>query len=206
MDLHTTEMTARFRAAVEQFRTAEPSAEAERLSLEQLVQMHGAESAHVLMLLMALITMVPLAGAGNIMGFGMLALAWTAWVQGQPLRLPRRVGTLSLSPRWSDRTLSTLAWIYEAADQHLRPRWSPLLHRVLRYWWSAWVALMVFIIFLPIPMGNVLPSVCVMLISLGWMFRDGVAMLLSMFVGLVAVTYSVVVGGGAFLAVWRVFT
>ena len=53
---------------------------------------------------------------------------------------------------------------------------------------------MALIIFLPIPLGNVLPSLCLIAMSLGWMFRDGLAMLASAVVGSGAVAFAVAFG------------
>jgi hypothetical protein len=54
-----------------------------------------------------------------------------------------------------------------------------------------WIALMGVVIFLPLPLGNLLPSLSLILLSLGWMFRDGVALLLSTAAGVAAVAYVV---------------
>lgn len=40
--------------------------------------------------------------------------------------------------------------------------------------------------FLPIPFGNGLPSLSLVALSLGWMFRDGVALVLSTLLGVSA--------------------
>jgi hypothetical protein len=53
---------------------------------------------------------------------------------------------------------------------------------------------MAFLIFLPIPFGNVLPGVSLMLFSLAWMFRDGVVLLLSKVVGVGAAGFALAFG------------
>jgi hypothetical protein len=47
------------------------------------------------------------------------------------------------------------------------------------------------VIFLPLPLGNVLPALSLILLSLGWMFRDGLALLLSCAIGAAALAYVV---------------
>lgn len=42
-----------------------------------------------------------------------------------------------------------------------------------------------------LPLGNVLPSLSLVLLGLGWMFRDGLAMLLATVVGVAAVGFAV---------------
>jgi hypothetical protein len=77
-----------------------------------------------------------------------------------------------------------------------------LSHHKSRGWWALWIALMAALIFLPLPLGNVLPGTSLMLLSLGWLFRDGLALLLSAATGMVGVGYAVSVAHLA-LAAWQ---
>ena len=104
------------------------------------------------------------------------------------------LGTLSLNERWSGRCLHGLAWMYESSQRFMRPRWTWLSHAGTRAWWGAWIALMGLVIFVPLPLGNVLPGLSLVLLSLGWMFRDGLALLLSTLTGLAGVVYGVSMG------------
>lgn len=166
--------------------------DAARLSLSELMALHGEASIHVLLLLMALLSMVPLAGAGNVMGLGMLCIAWAWCQQRAAVHLPARVGAVRLNARWSRRCLGLLLWLYEVAARCLRPRWGMWSHPWTRYGWSVWITLMVAVIYLPLPLGNVLPSLSLVLMSLGWMFRDGLALLLSTLFGASALAYTVI--------------
>jgi hypothetical protein len=137
---------------------------------------------------------LPVAGAGTVMSVGIWVVAWS-WVHArEPLSLPPRLGQLSLNERWSGRCLHGLAWMYEASQRCLRPRWAWLSHEGTRAWWGAWIALMGLVIFVPLPLGNVLPSLSLVLLSLGWMFRDGLALLLCTVTGFAGVAYGLSVG------------
>jgi len=182
---------------------AQTAPEQARLSLADLMALHGAASSPVLLLLMALLTLVPLAGAGNVLGLGMLVIAWAWCHQHDAVRLPPRVGAVRLNARWSGRSLSVLLWLYEGAARCLRPRWGGLLHPWTRYGWSVWIALMVAVIYLPLPLGNVLPSLSLVLMSLGWIFRDGLALVLSTVLGASAMAYTVFLWQVAELAIQR---
>lgn len=173
-----------------------------RLSLRDLLQLHGEGSGAVLLMLMALLSIVPVAGAGTVLSLGIFALAW-AWLRGRDsLQLPERLAALQLSETWSRRCLHSLAWTYERAERWLRPRWTALSHQRTRVWWALWIALMAALIFLPLPLGNLLPSTSLMLLSLGWLFRDGLALLLSAATGVAGVGYAVSVGHLA-VAAWQ---
>lgn len=173
-----------------------------RLSLRELLHLHGEASGAVLLMLMALLSTLPIAGAGTVLSLGILALAW-AWLRGHDtLPLPDPLGRLTLNETWTRRCLHGLAWTYERADRWLRPRWSALSHARSRFWWALWIALMAALIFLPLPLGNVLPGTSLMLLSLGWLFRDGIALLLSAAAGAAGVGYAISVGHLAFAA-WQ---
>lgn len=161
-----------------------------RLDLAELLRLHGDSSTAVVLLLMALLTVVPIAGAGTVLSLGILAIGW-GWARGHDsMNLPSRLGALSLNERWTGRCLHGLAWVYEQANRWLRPRWSVWSHGATRWGWGAWIALMAAVIFLPLPLGNVLPSLSLILLSLGWMFRDGLALMASALVGGAALLYT----------------
>lgn len=161
-----------------------------RLNLAELLQLHGDNSTAVVLMLMALLTVVPIAGAGTVLSLGIVVIAW-GWARGHDsVDLPDRLGALSLNERWTSRCLHGLAWMYEQANRWLRPRWTLWSHSATRWCWAVWIALMAAVIFLPLPLGNVLPSLSLILLSLGWMFRDGLALMGSALVGSAALAYT----------------
>ncbi len=186
-------LSQRLRQAAEEHRASVDGANL-KLSLQDLVRLHGESSLAVLLMLMAVVSVLPVAGAGTVMSLGIWALAWS-WVRArETLNLPHRLGALSLNERWSGRCLHGLAWLYESSQRLMRPRWTWLSHAGTRVWWGAWIALMGLVIFVPLPLGNVLPGLSLVLLSLGWMFRDGLALLLSTATGLAGVAYGVSMG------------
>lgn len=173
-----------------------------RLSLRGLLQLHGEASGAVLLMLMALLSTTPIAGAGTVLSLGLFALAW-AWLRGHDsLVLPERLAGLQLSATWTRRCLHSLAWTYERAERWLRPRWRALSHARARCGWALWIALMAALIFLPLPLGNLLPGTSLMLLSLGWLFKDGLVLLLSAATGLAGLGYAVSMGHLA-VAAWQ---
>ncbi len=171
--------------------TGAPESAGLRLSLAELLRLHGESSGPVLLMLLAVLATLPIAGAGMVLSLGIFLLSW-AWLRGQDnMPLPERLGRVTLNPVWTRRCLHGLAWIYEQADRLLRPRWIALSNRRLRPLWGVWIALMGAIIFVPLPLGNVLPAISLVLLSLGWMFRDGLALLLAGVAGVAAMAYAV---------------
>jgi hypothetical protein len=162
-----------------------------RLSLAELLQLHGDASGPVLMMLLAVLATLPIAGAGMVLSLGIFLLSWT-WLRGiDNMPLPARLGRVTLNAVWARRCLHSLAWIYEQAERLLRPRWIALSDPRLRPGWGVWIALMAALIFIPLPFGNVMPAISLVVLSLGWMFRDGLALLLAGVAGVGAAVYAV---------------
>ncbi|MBL0423095.1 exopolysaccharide biosynthesis protein [Ramlibacter sp. AW1] len=170
---------------------ASPQAAGLQLTLPGLLHLHGSDSAAVLLLLLALFSGMPIAGAGTVLAFIILALAWR-WHRGPDVapRLPERLERLALSDAWSRRCLHALCWLYGTSARVLRARWTLLCHPRTHWGWGLWIGLMGVLILLPLPFGNVLPSLSLILLSLGWMFRDGIALLSSAVVGTGAVGFA----------------
>lgn len=159
--------------------TDSPGPASLRLSLAELVRLHGNASGSVLMMLMAVLATLPIAGIGMVLGLGIFLLSWT-WLRGMDhMPLPERLGRVTLNAVWTRRCSYGLAWVYEQAERRLRPRWIAMSRRRLRPLWGVWIALMAALIFILLPFGNVLPAISLVLLSLGWMFRDGLALLLA---------------------------
>lgn len=177
-----------------------------RLSLSDLLELHGDSSPAVLLLVLSVLCVLPVYGVGTALSVAILAMAWrwgalTSGGTSSGNGLSDRLGQLSLSDTWSRRCLQGLAWMYATAGRCLRTRWTALCHPRTGPWWGLWIALMGLVIFLPLPFGNVLPSISLVLLSLGWMFRDGLALLASAVVGSGAVAFTVVFGH----LVWEAF-
>jgi hypothetical protein len=184
-------LAQRLREAAQQHRNADSAAATQRLDLSTLMGLHGESSVAVLLMLLAVVSVLPVAGAGTVMSLGIWTIAW-AWLRAHnSVQLPTRLGQVKLNARWSGRCLHGLAWIYEQSNRCLRPRWALWSHTGTRLWWGSWIAIMGLVIFLPLPLGNVLPALSLILLSLGWMFRDGLALLLSCATGAAAVAYVV---------------
>jgi hypothetical protein len=171
-----------------------------RLSLADLLNLHGAASPAVLLLVLALLCALPAAGVGTVLSLAIIALAgrWHAChVRGDdpadgvlPARLAVPLANWRLGEAWSRRCLRMLAWLYAAAGRLLRERWSWACAGRTTRWWGGWIALMGLLILLPIPLGNVLPAISLVLLSLGWMFRDGVTLAASAAVGTGALVFA----------------
>ena len=183
---------------VQRLRETAATLPAERVSLQTLAHAHGPAAHGTWLLLMAVPCLLPVPGVGTVLGLGMIALAVAMWRGQSAACLPRRVAELELSSHWARRVLGLLAFSYAVAGRFARARLSHLASAERRSWTAGATGLMTFIVVMPIPFGNVLPAVALMLIGLGLVFRDGVAVVL----GLAMAALAMCVTAGVMLMVW----
>lgn len=168
------------------------------VALARLAELHGPAAQGTLLVLLAAPCVLPVPGIGNVMGLGLMLLALAMWRGGAADCLPPRVAGFELSATWARRVLGLLAHFYALAGRWSRQRWTPLAGSAPQRWQAAKVGLMGGLIFLPIPLGNVLPALALVLLGLGFAFRDGLAVLLAAAAGAAALAYTAALGA----AVW----
>ncbi len=183
---------------VQRLRDAAAALPAERVSMQALAHAHGPAAHGTLLLLMAVPCLLPVPGVGTVLGVGMAVLAAAMWQGHSAVCLPRRVAELELSRHWAQRVLGLLASAYATAGRCARARLSHFASPGRRSWTAAALGLMAVIVVLPIPFGNVLPALATILIGLGLVFRDGVAVLL----GLAVAAVALFVTAGLMVMVW----
>lgn len=189
-------LARQLRARAAEAAEAGDAGEAWRLSFAELLEACAQPSQRGVLpgvlLVGAALTLLPVAGAGTLLSMVLWWVAWAWWRGHEQLPLPQRALDLTLSPAWSRRCLHGMAWVYEQAERCMKPRWQRWAHPHTQPWWALWVSLMAALIFLPLPLGNVLPAISLMLLALGWMFRDGVVLMLSGATGVAALGYVLV--------------
>ena len=170
----------------------------DRVSVAQLANLHGAAAQGTLMVLLAAPCMLPMPGVGTVLGLGLAMMALAMWRGQAGAGLPLRVAEFQMSGRWASRVLGLLAHFYELASKLTRSRLHGLSSAGLQGCLAAMTGVMAVLIILPIPFGNVLPALALMLLGLGLVYRDGVAVLLAIGTALGALLYTATLG----LALW----
>lgn len=181
----------------ERLRAAATALQDQPLSLQQLFRLHGRAGPGALLVVLAVPCLLPVPGAGMLLSMGMVMVAWMIWRYYPRLVMPRKVGRFQLSPSMARRALNTLAWLYEKASRVMRTRQRWWLQPGHRVWLAPFVAAMALIIFLPIPFGNVVPAAALLLIGLGLVFEDGLAMLSGVVLGVALLVVLAALAGGA---------
>ena len=162
------------------------SADAERVSIADLLLALQDRALAALLLLFALPNVLPtLPGASALLGAPLLFLAAQLCL-GRPAWLPGFIGRRSISRAQFEALLARATPWLDRAEQLLRPRLSVLASAPAQNAIGAVCLLLSLIIFLPIPLGNMLPALAICLMALGLLGRDGWCVLAGLFTAVTA--------------------
>ena len=168
-------------------------AEASEVSVGWLVEQLGRRSFGLTFLVMAVVALLP--GASTIVG---VLVAWPAvqMVLGRdaamlPTLIACRMVRVDKLARAIGFAAPRLAWI----ERLIRPRWPPPFEMAKRLTGIVMLLLGLTMI-LPVPFGNVLPALAIMLLALTYLEEDGIAFLIAMIAALasLAITAATVWG------------
>ncbi|MHB1109506.1 MAG: exopolysaccharide biosynthesis protein [Devosia sp.] len=159
----------------------------ERISIGDLLEALRHRALGALMFVFAVPTALPMPpGVSAIVGAPLLFLSVQLMFGMRPW-LPKIITDRSLSKVDFDKVVATTAPWLAKAESIMRPRLQflargPAVHLV------GFVALaMSIVLFLPIPLGNMLPSVAICIMALGILERDGVWVLIGVALAIVSV-------------------
>lgn len=178
----------------------------EPVTLAQMAALQGPAALGSLLVLLAAPCVLPVPGVGNVMGLALMMLALPMWRGDRISALPAGVAGFAMPARWARRALLLMAGLYALAARLSRSRRQrpggaapqPTQQPGPRPWLAAHVALMGALIFLPLPLGNVLPALSLALLGLALALHDRLLMLGALAAGLLAWVYTAALG----LAVW----
>lgn len=160
----------------------------ERISVADLLELAGDRAFGALMFVFALPNVVPTPpGFSAVLGLPLILLsAQFLWGRRTPW-LPRAIATRSIARTDFSAVVSRMTSPMQRFERILKPRLgllvSPAAERLLGF---ALLTLAV-ILFLPIPLGNMLPAAAICMVSLALVEHDGLAALLGVLIGVIAV-------------------
>lgn len=181
----------------------------EKITLEGLLDKLGDQAIAFVLVVFAIPAIVPTPGipAGMIFGTALAILALQIIFGARRLVLPRFLGRLSVSRAIIQMTADKAAPRLTKLEALLRPRG----HVLSRYMGQVSIGIVIFLmavlIALPIPFGNMLPGLAVLVIALGLAQRDDMAVLTGLLLAILSVLTSgaIIYGGWALISGWMGF-
>ncbi|WP_173087841.1 exopolysaccharide biosynthesis protein [Devosia sp. 1635] len=147
-------------------------------------------------------------GVSGILGAPLIFLA-AQLMLGRPPWLPRFIADRSFPRGDFAKVVGRIGPWLQKAEKLMRPRLGRLASRPAEYGIGALALLLALVLFLPIPLGNMLPAMAICILALGLIERDGLWVLIGTAVSIASlVIVSGVVAAFAFatwLAVSTVF-
>ncbi len=178
-----------------------------KVSVADILEAFGDRAFGALMFVFAAPLVLPMPpGVSAILG-APLSFITFQWMMGRPtLWLPRRVleSTLSMSDFRS--IVAKLSPYLEKLERRLKPRLTFMYNQVGDRIMGAVCFLLALIVFLPIPFGNMLPSLSIAAFAIGAAERDGVAAIIGWLTAFVSVGVLVLLSKPIIMAVTVFFT
>jgi hypothetical protein len=161
--------------------------EDDRISIGDLLAALKRRALGALIFIFAVPVALPLPpGVSTVFGAPLLFLTAQLMLGMKPW-LPKFITNRSLKRGEFKRIISAVApWLHRA-ESVMRPRLSFVGQRPFVYLLGLMCLILSIILFLPIPLGNMLPALAVAIISLGLLARDGLWMLIGLAVGVLAI-------------------
>lgn len=165
----------------------------DRVSIGELLDGLGRASLGLGLMVPSLLAMIPLPGPfGVLFGTMIGAIAVQVMMGETRLRLPRFLAVRTVPPAAVGTALRRFAVPLQWAERLSTPRrLLPLTGRVARVVLAAPLLIMAMTLALPIPLGNGLPAIAVIVFALGFMERDGLAILAALGICVVALVWTV---------------
>ena len=176
------------------------------MTLADLVAQLGNQARGVLMILIALPNCLPgLPGTSAVTGLPLLFLT-LQMALNRPPWLPGFIARRPVSRLWLATVLARAAPWLRRVELLIRPRLPALTTPPAERLIGALGMVLATTIMLPIPLGNMLPAIALIIFSLGFIGRDGVWILGGLAVVCLSVLVLVLAGWAAFLALAQIWT
>jgi hypothetical protein len=168
----------------------------DRFTLGWLMDGLHKRSFGIITLLLALVAIAP--GASIVAGLLLMIPAFQMIV-GKPAPVfPRRIATRTLPTRHLAALVRRSVPVLRYLEKAVHPRWHTPIEATKRLVGAVVVLLSATLVFIPIPLSNVVPALLIALISLAYLEEDGALLSIALLATIIVLTVATV-------AVWEMF-
>src|ERR1700726_317805 len=159
---------------------------ADHFTLTWLMHSLQKRSFGIIMLLIALVAIAP--GLSIVAGLLLMIPAFRM-IAGKPAPVfPRRIATLTLPTRHLAVLVQRFVPMLRYLEKVVHPRWHTPLDATKRLVGAVVVMLSATLVFIPIPLSNVVPALAIALISLAYLEEDGVLLLIALLTAVITLS------------------
>ncbi|KZC97666.1 exopolysaccharide biosynthesis protein [Oceanibaculum pacificum] len=159
-----------------------------RISVANLLTVFGERAFGALILVFAGLAAlpIPIPGITALLGAPLVFLAGQLMLGHPHPWLPAVIADRSLATADFRKAVDRMRPYLLRAETFLKPRYLALTGPQAERLLGAVILVLAVIIFLPIPLGNMLPAIAVSVLALGLLERDGLAILIGLAIGIVS--------------------
>jgi hypothetical protein len=175
------------------------------MTVGELVDAFGRAGIGLMLLILSIPAMIPVPGLpiGSLFGVLLLVICWQLMLGADRLLLPRFIRDRTLPPGLVHTAIDTVLPFIKRHEVHVKPRLVKLAGPSARARIAVPLTIGAILVAAPIPLGNAIPALGMFVISVGYLRRDGYAVLLgTVIVGLGMVWNLLLLFAGASLAAW----
>ncbi len=167
---------------------------ADRISYQELLQCLGSRAHGLSILVFSLPCWFPMPpGVPTVFGFILLFLAVRLALGFEALWLPERIARRTMATATLRKVVLRALPLVRRVEKVAKPRWESFTGPRGRIAAAVVVAILAFVLFLPIPiLGNMPPGIACTIIGLALAERDGLVLLVGFFASAVATVVSTV--------------
>lgn len=158
-----------------------------RITVAELLRGAGDRAFGALLFIFAVPNVLPAPpGTSVLLGVPLILLsAQLAWGRPSPW-LPHVLADRSMDRALFARVMTRMLPRLRRLERVLRPRWTLLTNRTAERLIGVAAFVLAIVIFLPVPLGNVLPAAAICAMALGVLEHDGVGVLVGVALGVVS--------------------
>jgi hypothetical protein len=147
-----------------------------------LLHAFGARAPGVLLMLLGVLLIVPKAGlpVGFIVAAGIALVAVQMLMGKTGFQVPERVAARELPPKAARRILLFSFRRFRWLEKHLKPRMGRFTSASMKPLLAIVMLLLAAVVVLPIPFGDMLPGVAILMIGAGLVLGDGMAIIVGL--------------------------
>lgn len=163
--------------------------QAEKVQLGNLTQLLGDRAFGFVLLLFALPNCLPIVsipGFSTIVGIPLALVALQVMLGVKKIYLPRWVNNKSFSSEACKGFIYRVVPWLKRLERLTRPRWLMLTSSSVERAIGLICFLLSLVLIMPIPLGNVLPGLCILMMAFGLMERDGVFVVVGFFLTVIS--------------------
>jgi hypothetical protein len=162
------------------------------VSIRDIIESLGHRSFGFILLIFALPNSLPILGipgVSTITGLPLLLIAVQMTLRHHRVYMPRWIAKQSLAAESFRNIINRVVPWMQRLEKLLKPRLNFLTHKAAEPWLGAVCVSLAFLLILPIPLGNLLPGLSILLIALGLIESDGLFVLGGLIMGVVSWFY-----------------